>query len=96
MRFAVVVDGTIENVILLDEPDDFPLEEGAELASLEEHPDAGIGWERDGAGWVDNRPSDEPDPIEPDAALAAARAAGIAKLVALGLTEEEARAITGA
>jgi len=45
-------------------------------------------------GWLEagNTPDERPDPTEE---IAARRAQGISKLIALGLTEDEARAIAG-
>lgn len=81
--------GTVVNVVLWDGESDFPL--GEKLVPANDG--QGIGWKHIDGKWIAPPPSEEaaPDTSEDDRA----RAAGIAKLVALGLKEEEALALIG-
>jgi len=86
-RYAIVEAGVVTNVILWDGVADFSprgilLPVGDEVA---------VGWLHDGDQWI------APEPPEPEPAPEEdpARVAALAKLIALGLTEEEALALAG-
>ncbi len=99
-KYALVDNGTVLNVILWDGEQRY--ETPYELVPLPEESMVGPGWAFDGEEWV--APVIGPDPeqvaaeeaeAEEQAAKQAVREAALAKLMALGLTEEEALAIAG-
>lgn len=62
MRYALVEDGIVVNVVLVDEASSYVEPEGVSLVSLEAHDEVGIGWTLSGSEWLDTRPEPEPQP----------------------------------
>ena len=59
-NYAVVRDGIIENIVVLDDPNVWAPPEGASAYPLDEGERVDIGW-----AWVDGAPVD-PNPPPPD------------------------------
>jgi hypothetical protein len=89
-RYAQVnADGLVVNMVLWDGETQFD----SEFLLVKAPDEANIGWGWDGNDWViPEPPTPEPEPEDP---LAAVRDSGMKKLLALGLTKEEALAIVG-
>lgn len=83
MRYAIVRDGVIENVVLWDGAPGWAPPEGTQLCELSQEDRAEIGWAWDGAPVV---PPKAPDPQPPTAAE---------KLAAAGLTVAELKQVLG-
>lgn len=91
-RYAVLdAANKVVNIILWDGQS--PYESAETVVEVGANETCEIGFERVGEAWVAPVVEPEPEP-EPDPA-AALRQAGIDKLMALGLTEDEAKAIAG-
>ena len=58
-RWAVIEGDSIVNVVVWDGQSDWSPPEGMTLASLADHPHAGIGWDYVDGEFVDNRPDDD-------------------------------------
>ena len=59
--WAVIDGDLVVNTVVWDGESDWTPPEGTELVSLAEHPHVGIGWDFVDGGFVDNRPTDEPE-----------------------------------
>lgn len=61
MRYAIVDNDVVLNVIILDDPADYPVAEALELVALEGDDEAvSVGWERENGIW--RSPVDEVPP----------------------------------
>ena len=89
-NYAVVKDGTVENIVLWDGQTTFSVE-GSELVEATDN--ARIGGTYDGAFHYVEPPV--PEPTAEQVAAAEVRASAIEKLKALGLNDAEIASITG-
>jgi hypothetical protein len=89
-NYAVVKDGTVENIVLWDGQTTFSVE-GSELVEATDN--ARIGGTYDGAFHYVEPPV--PEPTAEQVAAAEVRASAIGKLKALGLNDAEIASITG-
>ena len=93
MRYAVVRDGKVCNVILWDGEEDYVAEDDVELHEVPE--EVSIGWSYNGTSWT----APEPPHLEPlpgeDPVVVAAKEAAAQELIALGVSRNTARTIAG-
>ena len=84
--YLVIKDNTVINAVVWDGVSDWTPPEGTTAEVAPDH--VGIGWTKSGSDWIAPEPAPAPteDPNEVSAR---------AKLAALGLTEDEIKAIVG-
>lgn len=58
MNYAVIVDGTVNNIVVLDETSDWKKPEASQLVELNEHDIVGIGYEYVDGKFIDPNPED--------------------------------------
>lgn len=93
MRYALIQNGTVVNVILWGGEGDYEAPVECELVEVPD--EVSIGWARvDGAFVAPPAPTPEPMPTE-DPAVTAAKESAAADLMALGISPENARTIVG-
>lgn len=91
-RYALLdADGTVVNVILWD--GETPYTSSEKAVEIPADLAVSIGWTRTAEGWaIPPEPEVPESPVDPNEAL---QAQAVQKLMALGLTEDEAKAIAG-
>lgn len=92
MRYAIVRDDVVENVILWDGEESFESPDGCELVAVDD--DVSIGWTLVDETWTAPDAPEPPIPTE-DGAVVSAKLAAAEALVALGVAEATARVIVG-
>lgn len=92
MRYALVCDGEVVNVILWDGEEEYTPAEGCEIVEVSD--EISIGWTRVDGEWVaPEEPAMEIPEEDPD--VVSAKHSAVAELVALGVSENTARTIVG-
>lgn len=92
MRYAIIVDGMVHNVILWDGEATYEAPDGSEF--IEAPDDATPGWTYINGEWQAPVEVETHAPVE-DPEVVAAKEAAAASLIALGISQENARTIVG-
>lgn len=92
MRYALICDDEVVNVILWDGEEEYTPAESYEIIPVTE--EVGIGWKRGESGWIV-----PPEPVfevpEEDPTVLQAKLTAVEELKAIGVSEATARAILG-
>ena len=92
MRFALLTDGVVTNVINWDGEEEYTPPGGCTIIEVSD--DVSIGWSLVEDEWIAPETHDTPAPSE-DEAVAEAKNTAVAALVSLGVSEAVARTIVG-
>lgn len=94
VRYALINDqNKVENVIMWSSIDEYEAPEGLTIKSAPEG--IGIGWELIGNDWFDSNPVPEPVDVVEDPTVTEAKYSAMQELMALGVSEGNARIIVG-
>lgn len=93
MKYALIKDGNVQNIILWDGEGEYDLEDEVEMREL--HPEACIGWSYADGVWSPPPPAEEEPPPAEDPEVVQAKQDALQSLINLGVPESSARTIVG-
>lgn len=93
MKYTIVENGVVSNVILWDGEEAYLPPEGCQLCEVDE--EVSIGWTMENGVLVPPVQTSEPEVPEEDPTVVAAKLAAVQELVTVGVSEATARTIVG-